>query len=247
MVTLATVYERRNRLELARTVLEGARAVAERDPAVRNRLGLVELRAGNRAEALDHFRAAAALAPDYAEARANHGVLLADADDFEAAAVELEAAARHAPWSAAIQLDLGNAYRGAGELDRAEAAYRRALELDPALADAELNLAVLFLDGEKPGTPALARLEQAVAQLDAYERKGGADPKVAEYRKDAARAIERERKRLAREERDRLRREVDVRGSEPAAAPAPAGAPVPAAAPAASPARASAGEEREER
>jgi Flp pilus assembly protein TadD len=218
VVNLATVFERRNRSELARTVLESARAIDERDPTVWNRLGLLDLAAGDRARALEDFRTAAALGPDYPEARVNHGVLLADAEDFEGATRELEAAARVAPRSAAVWLNLGNAYRGARQRAKAEAAYRRSLELDASLADAELNLALLHLDGDDPGSPALARLEQAMAHLDAYERKGGADVQVASYRKDAARAIEREKKRLAREERDRLRREADahraIRGEE---------------------------------
>jgi Tfp pilus assembly protein PilF len=195
-------------------VLENARAIDDRDPAVWNRLGVLELSLGNRAQALESFKTAAALGPDYPEARANYGALLADAEDFSGAVIELEAAARYAPRTAGVFVNLGNAYRGTQQFDRAEAAYRRALELDPSLTDVEFNLAVLYLDGDRPGTPALTRLEQAVAFFDAYERKGGQEAKIAEYRKDAAKAIERERKRLAREERDRLRREAEARKKE---------------------------------
>jgi Tfp pilus assembly protein PilF len=223
MVSLATAYHRQGRSELARMVLESARLVDDRDPAVWNHLGLVALTLGDRPQALEAFRTAAALSPDYPEARANHGALLAEADDFDGAVTELEAATRQAPWSAAAWLGLGNAYRGARRFDDAEAAYRRALEVDPALADAHFNLAVLYLDGDRPDLPALARLEQALAFFDAYERQGGRDPKVPEYRKDAARAMERERKRLQREERDRLRRDAEARKREEgAAAPTPA-------------------------
>ncbi len=210
MVNLATVYHRKKRHEIARMVLENARAIDDRDPTVWNRLGLVELASGNRAQALEDFRTAAALGPDYPEARANHGALLAEAEDFQAATTELEAAARYAPGNAAIWVNLGNAYRGIREFEKAEGAYRKALVLDPAMVDAELNLAVLYLDGEKPATPVLERLEQALAHLDAYEQKGGREPMVAEYRKDVGKAIEREKKRLAREERDRLRREAEA-------------------------------------
>ncbi len=179
-----------------------------------NRLGFVELALGNRAQALEDFRTAAALGPDYPEARANYGALLADAEDFQGATVELEAAVRHAPSSAAVWLGLGNAYRGAQQFEKAEEAYRKALELEPSLTEVHFNLAVLYLDGEKPGLPALARLEQAVTFFDTYEQKGGKEPKIVDYRKDAAKAIEREKKRLAREERDRLRREAEAKKKE---------------------------------
>jgi tetratricopeptide (TPR) repeat protein len=211
MVNLASAYHRKKRYELAKMVLENARQVDDRDPAVWNRLGFVELALGNRAVALEDFRTAAGLRPDYPEAHANYGAMLADAEDYPAAVSELELAVRYAPTSAPTWLDLGNAYRGAKEFAKAEEAYRKAGTLDPALAEVQYDLAVLHLDGDKPGVPALARLEQAIAFFDAYEAQGGKDARIPEYRKDAGRAIDREKKRLAREEKDRLRREAEAR------------------------------------
>ncbi len=244
MVSLATVYARKQRFELAKMVLENARQIDGRDAAVWNRLGFVELALGDRPQALESFRTAAALRPDYPEAHANYGAMLADAEDFAAAAVELEIAVKYAPQSAHAWLDLGNAYRGLKEFDKAEEAYRRSLQLDPKQADCQYNLAVLYLDGDKPGLPALQRLQQGVAYLDAYEQAGGRDTRVASYRKDAARAIEREKKRLEREEKDRLRSEAEAKKkaeTEAQPAPAPAAAPGPAAPGGAKPAAAPAG------
>jgi Tfp pilus assembly protein PilF len=214
MVNLATVYHRKKRHELARMVLENARQIDDRDPAVWNRLGFVELALGNRPQAFEDFRTAAALRPDFPEAHANYGAMLADAEDYAAAVTELELAVKHAPRSAPAWLVLGNAYRGEKQFAKAEDAYRKAAELDPELVEVSFNLAVLYLDGDKPGTPALARLDQAVQFFDAYEAKGGKDAKIPEYRKDAARAIDREKKRLAREEKDRLRRDAEARKKE---------------------------------
>jgi Tfp pilus assembly protein PilF len=211
MVNLATVYARKRRFELAKMVLENAKLIDDRDATLWNRLGFVELSLGNRNLALDCFRTAAALRPDYPEAHANYGAMLADSEDYQGAAAALEIAARYAPQSARVWMNLGNAYRGLKEFAKAEDAYGRALLIDPSLADARYNLAVLFLDGDKPGMPALRRLEQGLAFLDAYEKQGGRDPRIALYRKDAARSIEREKKRLEREEKDRLRREAEAR------------------------------------
>jgi tetratricopeptide (TPR) repeat protein len=245
MVNLATVYARKKRFELAKMVLENAKAIDDRDASLWNRLGFVELALGDRNVALECFRTAASLRPDYPEAHANYGALLADSEDFRTAAVELEQAVKYAPQNARAWLNLGNAYRGLQEFAKAEDAYGRALLLEPGLVDARFNLAILFLDGEKPGMPALKRLEQALAYFDSYEQQGGRDPRVASYRKDASRAIEREKKRLEREEKDRLRREAEARKKAeeaakvaaevpPADAAAPgAGAPEPASAPAA--------------
>ena len=237
MVTLATVYGRKKRYELARMVLENARQVDPDEPAVWNRLGFTELALGNRPQALEAFKAAAALRPDYPEAHANYGALLADADDFAGAARELELAVKYAPRAAGAWLSLGNAHRGLQAFDKAEAAYRKALELDPGLTDAHFDLAVLYLDVEKPGLPTLKRLEQGVAFFDAYEKAGGSEPRVAAYRKDAARDIDREKKRLAREEKDRVRKEAEARkkaeeAAQEAAKPAAAAAPAAAGGPA---------------
>jgi Tfp pilus assembly protein PilF len=214
MVSLATVYYRKKHHELARMVLENARQVDGADPAVWNRLGFVETALGNRLQALEAFKTAAALRPDYPEAHANYGALLADAEDFAAAVTELELAVKYAPRSALAWMNLGNAHRGTKAFEQAEAAYRKALELDPGLVEVHYDLAVLHLDGEKPGTPTLARLEQALAFFETYEAKGGKEPRIAEYRKDAGRAMEREKKRLAREERDRLRKEAEAKKKE---------------------------------
>jgi Tfp pilus assembly protein PilF len=223
MVNLATVYARKKRFELSKMVLDNAKQIDGSDPAVWNRLGFVELALGDRNLALESFRTAAALRPDYPEAHANYGAMLADSEDFVAAATELELAVRYAPQNADAWLDLGNAYRGQKEFEKAEDAYRKALALDPKLVDCHFNLGILYLDGDKPGLPALQRLKQAVAFFDDFENAGGQDPKLAAYRKDADRAIEREKKRLEREEKDRLRREAEAqkKAAEP---PAPQGA-----------------------
>lgn len=211
MVNLATVYARKRRFELAKMVLENAKLVDDRDASLWNRLGFVELSLGDRNIALECFRTAAALRPDYPEAHANYGTLLADSEDYQNAAAELQLAVKYAPQNALAWMNLGNAYRGLKEFGPAEDAYGRALAIDPALVDARFNMAVLYLDGEKPGVAALRRLEQGVAFLEAYEQQGGKDPRVASYRKDAGRAIEREKKRLEREEKDRLRKEAEAR------------------------------------
>jgi tetratricopeptide (TPR) repeat protein len=236
MVALANAYAARKRFELARMVLENARHVDDADPAIWNRLGFVELALGNRAQAIEHFKTAASLRPDYSEGHANYGAILVDADDFSGAAQELELAVKYAPRSAATWLDLGNAFRGLQAFEKAEAAYQKALQLDPSLNDSRFNLAVLFLDVAKPGLPTLQRLEQGLAWFDEFEKNGGKEPRVGAYRKDTAREIDREKKRLVREEKDRLRKEADAKKKaeeERQAATAPAApAPVPAPAPA---------------
>lgn len=76
------------------------------------------------------------------------------------------------PGSALLWTNLGNAEAGRGEAALAEAAYRRALELDPANADALNNLAWLLLEqGDR-----LAEAEELARRAVAA---GGPDPYLA--------------------------------------------------------------------
>ncbi len=224
LVNLATAYYENKRYELAKMVLDNARQVDPKDPAVWNRLGFVELALDHRPEAFEAFQKAASLRPDYPEAHVNYGAMLVDAEDYAGAVKELELAIRYAPTSAAARIDLGNAYRGAKQFDLAQKEYERAFMLDGSRPDAWFNMAVLYLDGDKQGMSAVDRLEKSIAYFDKFSAAGGSDPRLAQYRKDAANALEREKRRLAREEKDRLRKEAEAKrkAEAPAAAPAPA-------------------------
>jgi tetratricopeptide (TPR) repeat protein len=220
LVNLATAYHQGRRYELARTVPENARQIDSNDATVWNRIGFVELALGNRPQALEAFARAASLRADYPEAHVNYGAMLVEAGDYAGAVREIEVAVRCAPTSVAARLNLGNAYRGARRFEEAQREYERVLMLAPSLADAWFNLGLLYLDGEKQGLATTERLEKSIAFFDRYASAGGKDPRLAQYRKDAQVALERERRRLARDERDKLRREAEVRKKE--AAPAPA-------------------------
>jgi tetratricopeptide (TPR) repeat protein len=223
MVNLATAYYMRKRYELSRMVLDNARQVAPSEPSIWSKLAFTELALGNRPQALEDFKKAAELRRDYPEAQINYGAMLVESEDYANAVKHLEVAVRYAPSSPQAHLNLGNAYRGAKEFDKAQSEYERALVLDPKLVDAQYDLGVLYLDGEKPGLPAAERLEKAIAYFEKYAAAGGNDSRLAQYRKDAASQLDKERKRMAREEKERLRKAA-------AAPKAPAAAPVPPAA-----------------
>jgi len=219
LVNLATAYYGNHRYELAKMVLDNARQIDPKDAATWNRLGFVELALGNRPEALAAFEKASSLRRDYPEAHLNYGAMLVDAEDYSGAVKELELAVRYAPSSVPARLNLGNAYRGAKQFDQAQREYEKALSLDARSPDPWFNLGVLYLDGDKQGMSAVDRLQRSLAYFDKYAAAGGADPRLAQYRKDAASALDRERRRLAREEKDRLRKEAEAKKKPEAAAP----------------------------
>jgi tetratricopeptide (TPR) repeat protein len=175
--------------------------------------------------------------------------MLVEAGDFEGAVRELEAAVALAPDFVPARLNLGNAYRGKLELPRAEAQYQKVTQLQPALADTYFNLAILNLDSELPGVDTVERMNRAIAYFKTYRDKGGADDRVDQYLKDAAKGIDREQRRREREKKDQLRKvekdkDAASAASKPPATPAaskPASkltdAPAPAPAAASTPAK----------
>jgi Tfp pilus assembly protein PilF len=249
MQLLSQAYFREGKYELSKLVLENARAVDGNDAATHNLLGATLLKLKQRPQALEEFRAAAQSRPDFAEARNNYGVMLVEAGDFEGAVRELEAAVALAPDFVPARLNLGNAYRGKLELPRAEAQYQKVTQLQPALADTYFNLAILNLDSELPGVDTVERMNRAIAYFKTYRDKGGADDRVDQYLKDAAKGIDREQRRREREKKDQLRKvekdkDAASAASKPPATPAaskPASkltdAPAPAPAAASTPAK----------
>ncbi|HHO53554.1 MAG TPA: tetratricopeptide repeat protein [Deltaproteobacteria bacterium] len=106
-----------------------------------------------------------------------------------------------------VQLNLGIAYRGVGELQKARAAYERALALDPSDPDPYFNLGILLSDFEKD-------YDGAIASFNQYLAAGGSERERAlEYISDVEKEKERaERRKKA--EADRQRREEERKRKE---------------------------------
>ncbi|HET9037588.1 MAG TPA: tetratricopeptide repeat protein [Myxococcaceae bacterium] len=206
MQLLAGGYYRQGKYELCRLVLENARAVDSKDPVTHNALGTVLLKLKQRPAALESYKTAASLRPDFAEAHSNFGAMLVESGDYEGAVKELEQAVSAAPDLLPARMNLGNAYRGKLELVKAREQYEKVVALDPTLADTYYNLAILHLDSDVPGLDTIDRYNKAIAYFTTYKEKGGSDERVEQYLKDANRAIDREQRRREREKKDQLRK-----------------------------------------
>lgn len=207
MQLLAQVYYREQKFELAKMVLENARANNPTDALTFNALGLVQVGLKMKPAALESFRQAATLKPDFAEARNNYGMMLNESQDYDGAIRELEAAVLAAPDFVSAQLNLGNAYRGRQDFAKALAAYGRAQKLKPALADTYFNLGVLHLDSPLLNLDTVERLKAAIAYFRQYKEKGGTDERLDQYVKDANKGIEKEGRRQERERKEGLKKQ----------------------------------------
>jgi tetratricopeptide (TPR) repeat protein len=132
---------------------------------------------GRVAAALERFEEADArigraleLDPTFADAQIDRGILLLMQGRLAEGRGQLEAGLARNPQHAEGWNALGAAYSGEGELQRAVAAWRRAVEIDPRLPDPLFNLALsLGRAGEVDG--AIDALERYIDLVDGDDRR----------------------------------------------------------------------------
>jgi tetratricopeptide (TPR) repeat protein len=156
-------------------------------------LGIVLSEQGEAYQAIDHYRQAVALRPDYAEAHYNLGRLLVEQGQLADAIAHYERAAAINPADAEAQNNLGVTLFGMGRTDDAIAHYQKALEIRPEYAEASCNLAnALIAKGDFDGaivcyTACLAAIpdqEQAQYNLaSALLRRGRTYEAIVQYQK----------------------------------------------------------------
>jgi protein O-mannosyl-transferase len=156
-------------------------------------LGIVLSEQGKPDQAIDHYKRAVTLRPDYAEAHYNLGRLLVEQGQFDDAIAHYEKAAAINPADAEAQNNLGVTLFGIGRADDAITHYQKALEIRPDYAEASCNLAsALIAKGDLDG--AIARYTACLAAMPDQEeaqynlasallRRGRTDEAIIQYQK----------------------------------------------------------------
>jgi tetratricopeptide (TPR) repeat protein len=156
-------------------------------------LGIVLSEKREADQAIDHYRRAVDLRPDYAEAHYNLGRLLVEKGQLDDAIAHYERAAAINPADAEARNNLGVTLFGIGRADDAIAHYQKALEIRPDYAEASCNLAsALIANGDFDG--AIARYTVCLAAIPDQEearynlasallRKGRIDEAIIQYQK----------------------------------------------------------------
>jgi tetratricopeptide (TPR) repeat protein len=146
-------------------------------PHIRLVLGVAKLRCGRVDDALEIFRAALELDPDFVDGHTQLGIALLKARRTDEALSELRIAGQLQPNSALNHNNLGAVFQTQGQLDEAAAEFRRALELQPNYQLAYSNLgSVLNLQGHFDEATATLRqaLEMKPDDADAHSHLGDA-------------------------------------------------------------------------
>jgi tetratricopeptide (TPR) repeat protein len=109
------------------------------DPVAWANLGFCQELAGNPKDAEDAYKQGIAKDPKSNPCRVNYGLMLARAGRTTEAIIQLQAVLPEAQ----VHYNLGSVYEQEGHRAEAKAEYRKAMELDPNLAEAKLRLAAL--------------------------------------------------------------------------------------------------------
>jgi Tfp pilus assembly protein PilF len=227
MRLMAMLFRQQGRLDTARFALDNALEVEPGNALLHLELGHVQKELGDDKAALVSFEKAARLRPTLLEALDNYGVLLLKQGMANEAANVLSQSAKLDPRSPRAMLHLGNALRASKQYAAAEASYKKALELDPTLAEARFNIGVLYIDNPLPGIEELPRLQKGLAELREFKKNARVDAattqRLDEYIDATDKRIQKEIKRREREER--RKREEDAAKAAPAPAAAGSGNP----------------------
>ncbi|HEX4416329.1 MAG TPA: tetratricopeptide repeat protein [Kofleriaceae bacterium] len=136
----------KNRLDLAKLLLDEAKKRNEKNASLQNAYGLFYLHKASLNQALQAFSAAVEADPKFVEARVNVGLITLNFRKYDTAKEMLSKVVELSPKNYDAYIGLGIALRGLKDLDGAEAQYKKAKDLDPRRGDAYYNLGVLYKD-----------------------------------------------------------------------------------------------------
>ena len=122
------------------TLFAHALAVTSRNEVMENNYGCVLAEKGDIDAAMEHFRTAIEIRPDYGEAHGNLARYLLDRGRELESLGHFELAIKMDPEKANVRAHYARALRAAGRVHEAIQQYRIALQLDPDLASAWQNL-----------------------------------------------------------------------------------------------------------
>lgn len=137
-------------LDSARLAFEKMRGLSPGHPMALINLGSVLFQQGKFDEAVEMLRQATVVDPDSAEAWTFLGMVFLREEKFDEALAALSRSQVIDPNNARTHNYLGVTIGRKGWFDGAEAELRRALQIDPKYADAQFNLALIYLQRDPP-------------------------------------------------------------------------------------------------
>ncbi|XHF13665.1 adventurous gliding motility TPR repeat lipoprotein GltE [Archangium gephyra] len=137
-------YLERKQLAMAKLVALRAMKIDQNDPELHHTIGLILLQEEKKDAARLSFKRAVEVRADYVPSRVLLAQMDLEAEDYPGAEEHLRRILQADSKNAAAHLNLGIAYKGQGQLDKAMQEYDEAEKLDPKMAAVHLNRAIML-------------------------------------------------------------------------------------------------------
>lgn len=244
--TMMLVYTERKQYALARLIALRASKIDDSDPEIFYTLGTINLAEKEPAKARVQFKKAVEARPDYLPAQYQLARMAFDQEDYQGAEEHLRRILQANGKNTDALVNLGVAYKGMGQLDKAMATYDEAAKLNPELPELLLNKGIIIglkgdpekaitlyksyiarkgdvgLSVDHPVHKLIEEQEEVIKQREEDKRIAAEVARMEEeMKKQEAAAAEEEKK---QKEAEFQKQKADAKGQ---GAPAPAPAPAP--------------------
>ncbi len=183
-LNLSAAFYEQGKFEMSRQAAEDVLALDSENPEALGRKGLAELELGKESTALAMFEQAVAFPLGAQPEILNElGLLYHKLGDDTDAEVRFREALARWPTLFEAWVNLGNCLKAQGKYKESEEAFLHAKSLGSALgAEADYNLAVLYLDAQLPHLSDVERLKLAIEGFNHYlSETQNAPPQVEKY------------------------------------------------------------------
>jgi tetratricopeptide (TPR) repeat protein len=195
-------YLERKQLAMAKLVALRAMKIDQNDPELHHTIGLILLQEDKKDAARLSFKRAVEVRADYVPARVLLAQMDLDAEDYPGAEEHLRRILQADSKNAAAHLNLGIAYKGQGQLDKAMQEYDEAEKLDPKMAAIYLNRAVM-LHRHKGAPERAIELYRKYISLSGGEVALNAEHPIFGLLREAESIVQAQREALAAEEQQK--------------------------------------------
>ncbi len=147
-VRLGFLYIQKKNRDAARSHFQKALELNKRSPGAHNGMGTLYRMEGDPKQAEEHFLKALDYKSDYSQAHLNYGSFLYKHERYDEAMQQFEDAASDLQYEQrdAAMLNVGRTAQKLGNDERARSAFEHALNLNPRLSVAALELAMLLFE-----------------------------------------------------------------------------------------------------
>ncbi|HZH15510.1 MAG TPA: adventurous gliding motility TPR repeat lipoprotein GltE [Archangium sp.] len=206
-------YLERKQLAMAKLVALRAMKIDQNDPELHHTIGLILLQEEKKDAARLSFKRAVEVRADYVPARVLLAQMDLEAEDYPGAEEHLRRILQADSKNAAAHLNLGIAYKGQGQLDKAMQEYDEAEKLDPKMAAIYLNRAVM-LHRHKGAPERAIELYRKYISMSGGEVALSAEHPIFGLLREAESIVQAQREALAAEEQQKKLEELQKQQQE---------------------------------